>query len=535
MYWNVRSTGSIPVSREISRPSPRYLPPVPTVTSTTRQERTTTAGKYTWLPNPKGHSMPALTSSRTRATAVLAALAAAAVAAVPAIAGQDDAGPIADGEKLALAGGSTADPGVPAVPLAADEVEHVANVPGSTGGHVAAEGDRLYVGSYGTGMRIFSIEDPAAPVEIGAWTPGPQGADDPGARADAVPDAAFWDDRHIVALGGTSRTSGTTQTEFIDATDPSQLELLWRFAGREDGEAHNSDIVDDRRLWLPSGGSRDNGLRIYDMRPLLGKKPAAPAQTFRGDPGKLWEASPFRGDREVGPAFTHTHDLQVYTDHPVAVPTGADHGKGQGQGRAGAPRPAPQRYELRDIVLLAEGGSYLASGDTGSVFVIDITDPANPVVLNRWMHDGADDIGGEHHPIRYFHEVQFLDADPSVMIVTDEDLHNGCDAGGVTILRVSPDLTEVTELAEWFIGTGTPAAMCSSHVFSTRGHHLFMGAYNAGLQVVDLSDPANPKKAGQHIAAGANSWGALAHGDYVYVGDFGARGLDVFRFTAGNG
>lgn len=481
--------------------------------------------------------MPALTPSPARVVALLAAfvaLLAAAVAGVPAIAG-DDVGPLADGEKLELAGGSTtgpADPGVPAVPVAAEQVEHVANVPGTTGGHVAVEGDRLYVGAYGMGMRIFSIEDPAAPIEIGAWIPGPQSPTDPGARADAVPDAAVWDGRHIVALGGTSRTSGTTQTEFIDASDPGDLQLLWRFTGSDDGEAHNSDIVDERRLWLPSGGSKGNGLRVYDMRPLLEEEPRAPEPLFRGDPGELWEASPFRGDREAGPAFTHTHDVQVYTDHPVAVPTGADHGKGDGKGRSRAPRPVPN-YELRDIVLLAEGGSYLADGDTGSIFVIDITDPANPVVLNRWMHDHTDDIGGEHHPIRYFHEVQFLDADPSVMIVTDEDLHNGCDAGGVTILRVSPDLTEATELAEWFIGAGTPAPVCSSHVFSTRGHHMFMGSYNAGLQVIDLSDPANPTKAGEHILAGANSWGALAHGDYVYVGDFGARGLDVFRYTAG--
>lgn len=484
--------------------------------------------------------MLALTSSPARMLALLTAFVAflaAAVASVPAIAG-DDVGPLADGEKLELAGGSTAGsaaPESPVLPAAAGRVKHVANVPGTTGGHVAVEGDRLYVGAYGMGMRIFSIEDPAEPTEIGAWIPGPQSSIefiDPGVRADAVPDAALWDGRHIVALGGTGRTSGTTQTEFIDASDPSDLQLLWRFTGSADGEAHNSDIVDERRLWLPSGGAKGNGLRIYDMRPLLDERPRAPEELFRGNPGELWKASPFRGDREVGPVFTHTHDVQVYTDHPVAVPTGADHGTGGGKGRTEAPRPAT-RYELRDIVLLAEGGRYLADGDTGSIFVIDITDPANPVVLNRWMHDHPDGMKGGHHPIRYFHEVQFLDADPSVMIVTDEDLHNGCGAGGVTILRASPDLTEAKELSEWFIGdTATPAAVCSSHVFSTRGHHMFMGSYNAGLQIIDLTNPAEPTKAAQHIPPGANSWGALAHNNYVYVGDFGARGLDVFEFTA---
>ena len=96
------------------------------------------------------------------------------------------------------------------------------------------------------------------------------------------------------------------------------------------------------------------------------------------------------------------------------------------------------------------------------------------------------------------------------------------------------DLTEATELSEWFIGTGTPAPVCSVHVFSTHGDHMFIGSYNAGLQVVDLSDPANPTKAAQLIMPGANSWGALWHQGYIYVGDFGARGLDVFRFTGGS-
>jgi hypothetical protein len=155
------------------------------------------------------------------------------------------------------------------------------------------------------------------------------------------------------------------------------------------------------------------------------------------------------------------------------------------------------------------------------------TDPADPVVLNRWRHEQDDP---EAHPIRYYHEVRFLDGDPSVMIVTDEDLHNGCEAGGIYTVQVSDDLTEAGKLGEWFNGTGTPAPICSVHVFDTVGHHMFIGSYSAGLQVLDLSDPANPTRAGQYIAPGNNSWGAVPHAGLVYVGDMGARGLDVYRF-----
>ena len=397
----------------------------------------------------------------------------------------------------------------------AENVKHVGGNNTSTGGHVVVEGKRLYMGSYGLGMRFFDISDPAKPVLTGSYIPatGETDTETDAVRTDAVPDAAVFDGRHIAVLNGTRRVGSTglrtDRTEFLDVTNPATPKLLWEFIGPADGEAHNGDIVDARRLWLASGGAGVQGLRIYDLNPLLAGQ--APASLFRGDPGALWAASPHRGDRPVGAAFTHTHDMSVYVDHPV--------------------RQADGSTALRDIVLLAEGGAYLNdSGNTGSLFVIDITDPRNPVVLNRWLHERGDD----HHPIRYHHEAQFLDGDPSVVLVTDEDLHNGCgDAGGVTAVRVSPDLTQAEELSEWFIPAVTPAPVCSVHVFSSQGDLVFLGSYNAGLQVVDYSNPAAPVQAGYYIAPGTTAWGALYHQGYIYVGDM-ARGLDVYELDDPN-
>jgi hypothetical protein len=384
-----------------------------------------------------------------------------------------------------------------------ENVEYVGGDNGFTGGHVAIEAGRLYLGSYGNGMRVYDVSDPADPTFLGKYTPG--------LRADTPPDAAILDGRHIAVLNGTRRTHAalppdarTDRTEFLDVTDPANPRLLWTFGPDQvDGESHNGDIVDARRLYLPSGGVGAQGLRIYDLSPLVGTPSGAPQNIFRGNPTALWEASPHRAGKPVGAAFTHTHDIEVYVDHPV-----------EGLG-------------LRDIALLAEGGNYTGNGDTGSTFVIDVTDPRNPVVLLRWLHEK----GIDHHPIRYHHEAQLLDSDSSVMLVTDEDLHNGCgSAGGITAVRLSPSLTSATELSEWFIPFGTPAAVCSVHVFSSEGPLVFLGSYNAGLQVVDYSDPANPRQVGHFIAEGATSWGALYHRGYVYVGDM-TRGLDVFRYT----
>ena len=399
-----------------------------------------------------------------------------------------------------------ADPWGPVLPLGKN-VEYVTGDNGFPGGHVVVEGDRLYLGSYGRGLHIYDISNPESPRRIGEYVPD-------GLRADAPPDAARFGKREIAVLNGTRRTSThsavpgdarTDRTEFLDVTDASQPKVLHTFGPDQvDGESHNGDIVDKRRLYFSSGGVGAQGLRIYDMQPLLGKQPAAPKNVFRGNPVELWAQSPYRGDKPVGPAFTHTHDITIYTDHPV-------------------------NGQERDIALLAEGGSYAGAGDTGSVFVIDVTDPTAPVVLQRWLHEK----GADHHPIRYHHEAQLLDGNRSLMLVTDEDMHNGCgSAGGVTAVELSADLTSAVERSEWFIPLGTPAPVCSVHVFSSKGDNVFLGAYNAGLQVVDYSDPGNPEQVGEFIAPGTTAWGAQEHGNLVYVGDM-SRGLDVFRWTGG--
>ena len=420
---------------------------------------------------------------------------------------------------------------LPASPASADvrrsNFRRVGGVQSSTGGHIVFEQDRLYMGTYGTGFRVFDISTPTAPRLIGRYEPGTP-------RADAVPDAAFWDGRHIAVLGGTSRVSGsvpqltTVRTEIVDMTNPATPQLLHAYVAGQDGESHNVDFHDGRRLMFSSGGSGDNGLRIYNVQPVLenppdpnGANPANdpirlwPPDSCRTDaavfcdPKTLWENSPFRQGRPVGAAFTHTHDITIYPNYQVMQANG--------------------QFAPRDIILLAEGGNYTGAGNTGSTFVIDVTDPTNPLVLYRWLHES----GPGHHPIRYHHEAIFLEGDPHVMLTSDEDLHNGCGgAGGVVAVRMNDTLTDSVELSEWYTPAGTPAPNCSAHVMSNVNNLMFMGAYNAGVQAIDFSNPRKPAQVGEWIGEGSNTWGAYYHpvNGYVYAGDFGGRGLDVLQY-----
>jgi hypothetical protein len=437
---------------------------------------------------------------------------------------------VATATVVAAAAGPAAGQLSPVLPLQQQNVEHITNRSGMTGGHIdiqpvaAADQerlgpDRLYVGAYGLGMRIFDISTPENPVLMGQYTPG--------LRADAVPQATIMRDRHIAALMGTRRLTQpqnlrTDRTEFLDVTNPAAPRVLWTFIGQDDGEAHMGKILDRRSWWIPSGGTGDNGLRIYDMRPLLKEPPEAPRRLFppdecrnsaevQCDPVTLWANSPYRGDEPVGHSFTHNHEVTVYPRYPVLQPDGS--------------------YAQRTIMLMAEGGNYANdAGETGSLFIIDITDPQNPVVLQRWIHEP----GPGHHPIRYYHEAMFLeDVDRRTLLLTDEDLHGGCGPGGAGVyaLRVSETLTDIQELSEWFIPVGTPAPICTPHVMTHEENLVFFGSYSAGLQVVDYADPSNPQRVGSYIPEASNAWGAHFWRGVIYVGEMGPRGLDVYRYT----
>jgi hypothetical protein len=403
-----------------------------------------------------------------------------------------------------------------------ENVRHIATVPPGTGGHVVVEGNRLYMGNFGTGLSAYDISNPRSPSRIGQYLPGPSNTDGPdqGVRTDAPPDAAFWDGRHIVSLGGTNRFANRIQTEFIDFTNPASPQLLWRLKDAPDRESHNGDIVDARKLWLPSGGSGTSGLRIYDMRPMLQTPPAAPVRLFMDNPHALWQNSPYRTfyGKPVGGAFNHTHDIEIYTDREIELP------EWEWTDQDGDGDKDPTRG-LRDIALLAA-----ASGDKGgAVYVIDITDPTAPVVMSKWQNT----TGTGHNTIAYLHEAQFLHGDPNTIFVADEDMTSGCEEGRLYTFSISDNLAHVAKLAEWTVGFGqqdTPGTCMGAHVFSSHNEHVFMGAYTAGLQVIDMRDPAKPVRAGRYIAEGMNSWGALYHNGLVYTGDLGARGLDVFEF-----
>jgi hypothetical protein len=62
---------------------------------------------------------------------------------------------------------------------------------------------------------------------------------------------------------------------------------------------------------------------------------------------------------------------------------------------------------------------------------------------------------------------------------------------------------------------------------AVSGNYAYVADYNAGLQVLDVSDPANPRRVGGYDTPGGVS-GVAISGNYAYVAD-GGWGLQILR------
>ncbi|MES2155225.1 MAG: hypothetical protein V4510_08835 [bacterium] len=78
----------------------------------------------------------------------------------------------------------------------------------------------------------------------------------------------------------------------------------------------------------------------------------------------------------------------------------------------------------------------------------------------------------------------------------------------------------------------TPGAGCTAH-FGTLvpGEEKFVIAwYNAGVLLIDFTEPSHPAILSQYRAPGINTWNARVWNGYVFTGDIG-RGMDVLKLA----
>ena len=408
-----------------------------------------------------------------------------------------------------------------------ENMEIVANVPIDFGADIEMHGDYAYVSTYGScsggtppigtpfpgnctpgtgGVTVIDISDPTKPERVGLFD-----------CAGGQNDVQLSPDGKWLAMAIESRNNachpgeeGSVVISLADPENPVEVSFLpiRNAAGTLVG-SHNHTI-DWPYLYINQYVSSYNRIDIFDLT-----NPAAPVKL----PGVQY------GPPQFG--STSPHDLIV--DH----------------------RPDGKDY------------LYASSGNQTSD-VIDVTDPVNPVVLQRLV-DPAVDFAHQSEP----------NHDRTLTLITDEyrgggearacgktqttddprdvpvnnDFGDRNNLGALYFYEQGPDGLVVPDAdgQPKILGTynipmqtgeidPTLGQGCTVHIYwqAPDENRIVNSFYGRGTRVVDFANPRAAKELGWFIPTGADTWSAKPHNGYIFTGDI-ARGFDVLRYTGEKG
>lgn len=168
-------------------------------------------------------------------------------------------------------------------------------------------------------------------------------------------------------------------------------------------------------------------------------------------------------------------------------------------------------------------------GGVGETQIYDVADPLKPVLLSHLVN-----------PWQSFHHSVAVSDDGKHAIVGTETAGNDC-AGGPTGALVIYDISEPRVplmLGHFgaqrgpspvFIPGRQPAGDCAPHLFNLIPGTLTVvsGNYWGGMNVVDFSDPLQPKELAYYRTDKTHYWAAYWYKGRVFAN--GYEGLDVFE------
>jgi hypothetical protein len=183
--------------------------------------------------------------------------------------------------------------------------------------------------------------------------------------------------------------------------------------------------------------------------------------------------------------------------------------------------------------------AYITDDATGSLRVIDLNDPLRPREIARWQTDRPQEG-------RYLHDVDVRDGlaylsywdDGLVILDVGNGIRGGSPADPVLVSQAKYDLNDLYRRVE---EEGGPGFTRGTHTAWRRGHHVFVGdevypGAQAGtnrmfgrLSVIDVSDYARPRVVAWYEPEDAGVHNVWIAGDTLYLGAYqgGLRVLDI--------
>ena len=397
-----------------------------------------------------------------------------------------------------------------------ENMELVANVPIDFGADIELGGDYAYVSTYGTcggasppigtpppgnctpgtgGLTVIDISDPEHPERVGLFD-----------CAGGQNDVQLSPDGKWAAMAIESRNNachpGEEGSVVLSLADPGE-------PGRGLVPADPQRPRDAGRLAQPHAG-----LAVPLHRPVRGRATTGSTSSTSTDP-----ANPVKlpGVQYGPPQFGSTSPHDLIVDH---------------------------RPDGKDYV-------YASSGNQTSD-VIDVTDPANAVVLQRLV-DPAVDFAHQSEPSHDRKLTLITDEyrgggearacgktgtqDGPRDVPVDNDFGDRNNLGALYFYEtgadglVVPDANGQPKIAGTYnlplqTGANNAAEGCTIHIYwqAPDENRFVVSWYGKGSRVVDFANPKRAKELGWFVPTGADTWSAKPHNGYIFTGDI-ARGL----------
>jgi choice-of-anchor B domain-containing protein len=286
------------------------------------------------------------------------------------------------------------------------------------------------------------------------------------------------------------RMDGTAFVEVTDPARPRYVGELPMHAGANASSWRGIKVYKDH-AFVVSDGAGQHGMQVFDLRQLL---------TAKGAPTTFAETAHY-------PGIASAHTIAINEESGFAYPVGANGGgetcggalhmidiRAPGQpvfaGCFADPTTGRQRtgytHETMCVVYKGPDARYTGreicfNASETAVGIADVTDKAKPMPISTAAYPN----------VAYAHQ-GWLTEDQHYFYLNDE----GDELGGL-VPRTRTLVWDVSKLDEpvlvkEFLGT----TEATDHNLYIRGKYMFQSNYVAGLRVIDISDPVNPRETG---------------------------------------
>jgi choice-of-anchor B domain-containing protein len=307
-------------------------------------------------------------------------------------------------------------------------------------------------------------------------------------RGVGMTDIWGWEDpetgKEWVILG---RTEGVS---FIDISDPAHPVWVGEMpkTASSPGSGWRDVKVYKDHAFVVADGAEQHGLQIFDLRQLRDVAPADMPVTFA-------ETARYDGTAS-------THNVVINTETGFAYLVGNRSGGESCGGQlhmvniqdpqnpvfAGCQSwaEAGGTHDSQCVIYHGEDvdfqGREICFNSSGNMFVIaDVTDKANPVTL-----------AATSYPNQAYTHQGWLTEDHDYFYMNDElDEMGGLTENTRTLIWDVRDLEDPTLAREFFLSNAA-----SDHNLYIRDNFMYQSNYQAGLRILDITDPENPLEVG---------------------------------------